>query len=168
MVCEGEWRKNFYMFVFTIALGGVMMLSPDKRRDAAVLTCVYCLQDIMVPPFMNRIMCFHHVITIVLCTGSVYYHYIPWDLVSAFYATEFSTVFLSLRGMGIRSKVNNILFLITFLYFRIWNLGYWLFYRTTDMPFFLMVCAYSLMMLNLWWSCKIMERVFSMNKKLVE
>ena len=104
----------------------------------------------------------HHILTTLLVISSMYYP-THWDILKPFYLAEISTFFLVFSKMPtvfypFLRHVSKFLFIWTFIYFRVYSMGYTLLYQGLELTLSFWF-AYSLWLLNLYWFCMIIEKI---------
>lgn len=151
-------RQSIVTLFFLSLLGFTNHIIHDyhqKRISNGILFILYISQDLFLNRDIMRLdMIIHHLLSI--CAGMYLLKNRDivdrWEDVERVFSTEISTIFFALRGIGLRSNVNDALFFVTFFYYRIWRL-YPLMYK--DLPFF----VYGLYVLNLYWFSKIIKKL---------
>lgn len=96
----------------------------------------------------------HHILTTFLVISSMYYS-VSWDILKPFYLAEISTFFLVFYKLPMifypfLKHVSKILFTGTFIYFRVYLIGYTLTSSTLEWTWAFLF-AYNLWLLNLYW-----------------
>jgi hypothetical protein len=159
-------EKKYFAPIFLIYLFGVLLFL-DKRHHAIgslIGISFYCWMETLLPPCLRPDMNIHHIATIILSL-SAYHYQLPWEHCRVFLNTEVSTIFLTIKNLGIHKVgwvpelFNFVLFLGTFLYFRIWCMGWFLAtLPPNSYPLFIMAPAYTIYGLNLFWLLKIKNK----------
>lgn len=90
----------------------------------------------------------HHILTMLLLTG---YHHYPIEDTDTLIRMEVSTPFLVLYKMKVAKPLNKILFLLTFVYFRIYRVGCVAYTHRYDITDVYIWIAYGLWLLNWHW-----------------
>lgn len=90
----------------------------------------------------------HHILTMLLLTG---YHHYPIEDTDTLIRMEVSTPFLVLYKMKVAKQLNKILFLLTFIYFRIYRVGCVAYTHRHDITDVYIWIAYGLWLLNWHW-----------------
>ena len=160
-------RRPLRTLIFIPLLLGTAFFSPLSYKPflCGGLLQLYCLQDYSLPPSLGKDMILHHILTQWLTLGIMCYPQLPWEYVQVFINTEYSTFPLIFRDLGISHSINSLVFIITFTYFRIFQLGKLIFHlilknELWSLPFLMSVPVTGLYAINLYWYYKI-GRLFS-------
>lgn len=159
-------RRQSFITIFFLGLLGFINVSIDnfhyKIIPNGVLLISYLTQDLILNlDILQSDMIIHHLLSIY----AGFYLMTAHDImnrredVNTVLATEISTLFFALRGIGYRSYLNDACFFITFFYFRIWKLQNLIFQK--NVPFF----VYPLYLLNVYWFLKIIKKLWHRAKK---
>lgn len=151
--------KNSVCALFLLYLAVVSQFH-SFRRDASLYGLwIFCLQDFLRPPWMSFDMKLHHALAMIMSFLALLYHDDVEDTyIQVFLQTEISTTFLVIRNYGIHHLVNEILFLLTFVYFRLYKIIQVILiasYPTLSVPLPLYSTAWGILGLNTYWASKI-------------
>ena len=156
--------RQQHLWSCLIAMAVMFVIFHTCHSATPYFLFVYLLYDfILFYPFFLPDMVVHHVLTMLLLTG--YYHYETSET-NKLLSMEVSTPFLVLHKLGILKPITKILFLLTFVYFRIYQVGQLAYthrYETMDIHIWLM---YALWLLNWHWMLTIISH-FRNQKKIV-
>lgn len=135
-----------------------------SRRDIfkmMILTNIYFFIDYFIPPLRSD-MLIHHLNSQILITTAMYYReQIPYFVFSTIFNTEISTFFLIFNDLGIYRYLNIFLFVITFFYYRIYQLGFLLWtYPFYQFHILITISLLLLYGLNLFWFLKILKMIY--------
>ena len=153
--------KNGVCALFLLYLAVVSQFNsfPSFRRDASLYgLCIYCFQDFLRPPWMSFDMKVHHALAMIMSFLALLYDDVEDKYIQVFLQTEISTTFLVIRNYGIRHLLNEILFLFTFVYFRLYKIVQVILiasYPTLSVPLSLYTTALGILGLNTYWASKI-------------
>ena len=149
--------KNGVCALFLLYLT-VISHFPSIRRDASLYGLwIYCLQDFLRPPWMSIDMKLHHGLAMVMSSLAMVYD-VEDKYIQVFLQTEISTTFLVIRNYGIHHFFNEILFLLTFVYFRLYKIIQVILivsYPTLSVPLPLYTIGWCMFTLNTYWASKI-------------
>jgi len=151
--------KNTVCLLFLLYLFFCLFAIDHPRLYSLMGIIVYCMYDLIASPHPRIDMQFHHWLVVIISVKGIYKAHIPWSFIKAFLETEFSTPFLVLKEYGVRHWANSLLFVCSFVYFRIYKLGIVLFQNSHPLYWYEYGLVYSLYLLNWYWMIKIFQWV---------
>jgi len=155
------------LFIFFLFILLYTPLYPHSRPLIFILLNMYCVLDYY--PVHPRLETYvHHAVTQVLSLEFLYpFRHGAWTKI--YLETEWSTIFLSLRGLGVRNQWNDLAFFLTFSYFRMYRLSLLVgeMCLSDNIPPYIMACTSILYALNVYWYGKILAVLCGKKKKNV-
>lgn len=159
-------RQSIATLLYLTTMGCMDVYMHDdvntKRIYHGFLLTVYLLQDmIFYWRIMKWTMILHHGFALSLSWLLMNEPdlVLVWDHVKTVLMTEVSTIFFALHGLGVRYRINELCFFISFLYFRTWRLGRLLFIENHafQSAIIMVRCLYAL---NLYWTYHIFRHLY--------
>lgn len=147
--------------LFLYAVHHVSALIPYRRGASLYAMIFLIIHDFIRPPYLRLDMMYHHLLSMMLCISVMHQPDISDDMILPFWKTEISTVFLVIRTYGVRHWCNDVLFISTFAYYRIFGLTRLLWTSSVNMSLYDQVLGWNLVGLNAYWMTKIMHNVMS-------
>jgi len=164
--------KNTFCVFFLVSLWAftnILFFEPFKREYCSISTVIYCLHDFIRPPKLRLEYKIHHFLCLILAYYGLTDKQIPWPFISILFQTEITNIFLALLEYKIKHVIVKSCFVLSFIYYRIYKLGFLLFitvpnYKGYKGPFIGYLTVISLYILNIYW----MFKIFRLLKKSIK
>lgn len=142
---ELQYKRTLISTIFILLWTFFMGVKNDLLKNFMIL---YFITDFLVfYRIIQKDMIFHHIVSLLL----IYFYWHDDDTIQLV-LTEVSTPFLMLLNLRIYESINRLLFIMTFFYFRIFNMGLVVIKRRYEIENPDSWLVFFLFLLNCWWA----------------
>jgi hypothetical protein len=165
MLLYNKYREYIHLFIAIYGTIAYYFLEIEHKIKAAHATTLFIMFDIVLNNELSKDIVFHHILSIFSGLTLFFYDITDvFDIVATpLLGFQVSSIFLSINYIY-KNNINQILFIITFLYYRIYihymytinNIEFKLF--TNKFPIFIPI-HYLFFSLNIYWTCFIVKKI---------
>ena len=160
-----KYREYIHLAIAIYGSMAYYFLEMDHQIKSAHATTLFIFSDLVFNNELTKDVIFHHILSIITGLTIFYYDIIDvFDIVATpLLGFQVSSIFLSMCYIY-KTNINKLLFIITFVYYRIYthyaytlnNIRFLIF--TNNVPVFMLI-HYLFFSLNLYWLCFIIKKI---------